>query len=156
MVEKSRSQMPTDDNPSPKSYLGVTISSTFTDLQEHRAALIKILHSNGMMAVAMENDSAKLDDIIGSSLQMVGDGSAYIGIVSHRYGNVPECPVRNPNGLSITELEFDEATRLHRPILLFVMGEDHPITKKDVETDPVLIQKLAAFLKKARSHLINA
>ena len=143
--------MPSPASHAPNQYPGVTISSTFKDLKEHRAALIKIIKGNCMTDVAMENDSAKLDDIIGSSLQMVRDGSAYIGIVSHRYGNVPQCPDRNPNGLSITELEFDEATRLHRPILLFVMGEDHPVLKKDVETDPVLIQKLAAFLEKPRS-----
>jgi len=43
-------------------------------------------------------------------------------------------PARNPDGLSITELEFNEAMQLDRPILLFVMGDDHPVKKADVET----------------------
>ena len=36
-----------DDLPPPKHYLGVTVSSTFTDLKEHRAALIKAIKAYG-------------------------------------------------------------------------------------------------------------
>src|SRR5437868_5670832 len=104
----------------------VTVSSTFKDLQEHRAALIKCINAHGLSDVAMENDSARLVDVIESSLQMVRDGSAYVGIISLNYGQTPQCPIRNPDGLSITELEFNEAVRLKRPILLFIMGDDHP------------------------------
>ena len=58
----------------------------------------------------MEHDSAKPDgDVVDSSLQMVRDGSAYIGVISHKYGQIPECAKRNPDGLSLTELEFNEA-----------------------------------------------
>jgi hypothetical protein len=96
-----------DDHPPPKLFQGVTISSTFTDLKEHRAALIKAINVYGLTDVAMENDYAKHMDVIDSSLQMVRDGSAYIGIISGRYGQIPKCPDRNPLGLSITELEFN-------------------------------------------------
>jgi len=34
----------------------------------------------------MENSCAKAIDVIDSSLQMVQDGSAYIGVISHKYG----------------------------------------------------------------------
>jgi hypothetical protein len=119
------------------------VSSTFTDLQKHRAALINAINSEGLKAVAMENDSAKLVDVIESSLQMVRDASAYIGLISHKYGQTPD-------NLSLTELEFNEAQDQNRPILLFIMGPDHPVRPRDVETDPARIAKLNAFRERAK------
>lgn len=142
--------MSIDNNFLPKQFLGVTISSTFTDLEDHRAAVVKAIKSHGMTDVAMENDSAKLLDVIDSSLQMVRDGSAYIGIISKKYGQVPECPRRNPENLSITELEFNEAQRLNRPVILFIMGKMHLITEDDIEPDPVKKEKLKAFTERAK------
>ena len=119
-----------DTNPAPRQYRGVMISSTFTDLEQHRAALIDAIKGQGLADVAMENDSAKPDvDVIDSSLRMVRDASAYIGVISRKYGQTPECPIRNPGKLSITELEFNEAQRLGRPVLLFIMGNKHPLMR---------------------------
>src|SRR4051812_43778852 len=121
----------------PVSYKGVMVSSTFTDLVQHRKALIKAINGQKLKAISMESDAAlPAIDLIDSSLQMVRDASAYIGVISHKYGQTPECPERNPNRRSITELEFNEARRLGRPILLFIMGEDHEVKKGGVETDP--------------------
>src|ERR1039458_7836790 len=143
--------MPDDTHPVPRRYLGVMLSSTFTDLKEHRAALIKAIKGQGLTDVAMENDSAKPDvDVIDSSLQMVRDASAYIGVISRKYGQTPLCPARNPNQLSITELEFNEAQRLGRPILLFIMGDKHLLREADVETDPGQKEKLNAFRERAK------
>src|ERR1035441_1168718 len=143
--------MPDDTHPVPRRYLGVMLSSTFTDLKEHRAALIKAIKGQGLTDVAMENDSAKPDvDVIDSSLQMVRDASAYIGVISRKYGQTPLCPARNPNQLSITELEFNEAQRLGRPILLFIMGDKHLLREADVETDPGKKEKLNAFRERAK------
>jgi tetratricopeptide (TPR) repeat protein len=142
--------MPSDSN-SPRQYQGVMISSTFTDLERHRAALINAVNGQGLHHVAMENDSAKADvDVIDSSLQMVRDAAAYVGLISHKYGQMPVCPDRNPQELSITELEFNEAERLERPILLFIMGDNHPVRKGDVETSAARIEKLNAFREGAK------
>jgi len=140
--------MTADDHPPSRRYHGVTVSSTFTDLKDHRAALIKAINDYGLKPVAMENDSAKLVDVLDSSLQMVRDGSAYIGIISKKYGLIPKCPKRNPENLSITELEFNEALRLGRPTLLFIMG-NHPVLAEDVETNARRIKKLDAFRERA-------
>ena len=68
-----------DTNPAPRLIPGVMISSTFTDLKEHRAALVDALKGQGLTDRAMENDTAKpVVDVIDSSLQMVRDASAYI------------------------------------------------------------------------------
>src|SRR5271155_1596753 len=135
----------------PRLYHGVMISSTFTDLEHHRVALIKALRGEGLTDVAMENDSAKPDvDVVDSSLQMVRDASAYMMLISHKYGQTPVCPDRNPQKLSITELEFDEAQHLSRPTLLFIMAENHPLTKKDVEPNAAKERKLNAFRERAK------
>ena len=135
----------------PVNILGVTVSSTFTDLKTHRTAVIKALEGQELFPFAMENDSAKLIDVIESSLQMVRKGAAYIGIFTHKYGQVPDDAERNPDNLSITELEFNEAQHLGRPILLFLMSDDHEIKPKDIELDPIKRDKLTAFKTRAKN-----
>jgi hypothetical protein len=137
--------MANDNNPAPRLHHGVMLSSTFTDLEQHRAALIKAINGQGLTAVAMENDSAKYVDLIESSLQMVRNASAFIGVISRKYGQTP-----HPDGLSITELEFNEAMRLDRPILLFIMGAKHLLREEDIETDPAKKVKLNAFRERAK------
>lgn len=135
----------------PRSFLGVTVSSTFTDLERHRSALIRIIAGFGLKSIAMEDDSAKpRGDVLDSSLQMVRDGAAYVGLIGHKYGQVPACPRRNPRELSITQLEFNEAERLKRPILLFIAGENHAVRPSDVDVDPEKRKKLADFRDSAK------
>lgn len=137
-------------NYQPLSVPQVMVSSTFTDLHEHRAALISSIHNHKLHANVMENDSARLVDIIDSSFQMVRASAAYIGVISLKYGQTPECPKRNSGQLSITELEFNEAQRLGRPILLYIMDDDHPVKKSDIEKDPEKETKLNAFRERAK------
>jgi hypothetical protein len=82
---------------------------------------------------------------------MVQDASAYIGVISRKYGQTPKCPKRNPGNVSITELEFNEAQRLNRPILLFIMGEKHPVIEADVEANATKKRKLRAFRERAKN-----
>jgi len=140
-----------DTNPAPRLVHQVMISSTFTDLKEHRAALIDALRGQGLADIAMENDSAKPDvDVIDSSLRMVRDASAYTLVISHKYGQTPADPQRNPDSLSLTELEFNEAQRLGWPILLFIMDAAHPVQVADVELDTAKREKLNAFRERAK------
>lgn len=132
-------------------YKGVMVSSTFTDLKEHRAALIKAIDDQEMKAVGMENNPVEpVIDVIGSSLNMVRKASAYIGVISHKYGTIHPDRVRNPDGLSLTELEFNEAQRLNRPILLFIMGEEHDVKLRDIEQDTEKREKLNKFRENAK------
>ena len=129
------------------------VSSTFTDLKNHRAALIKAIHAYKLHANVIENDSARLINVIDSSLEKVEESMAYIGVVSLKYGQTPECRTRNPGKLSITELEFTKAHNLGLPILLFVMHDGHGVKKADIETDPEKETKLNAFRERAKKAL---
>jgi hypothetical protein len=126
------------------------VSSTFTDLEDHRAALIKAIDSQGLKAVDMENDSAKPIDVIESSLQMVRTSSAYVCVIGRKYGQMPASPEQNPANLSITELEFDEATHIGIPILLFIMGDQHLLREADMEANGRKKRKLNAFRERAK------
>lgn len=133
----------------PKAVDQVMVSSTFTDLEEHRAALIDAINRYGLHPKVMEYSGASARSVVDASLDMVRDSAGYICLISYRYGQIPDCPDRNPNGKSITELEFDEALRLDRPILLFIM-DNHPVLPKHIETDPDKIVKLNAFRERAK------
>ncbi|MHC4234754.1 MAG: DUF4062 domain-containing protein, partial [Planctomycetota bacterium] len=135
----------------PATYKGVMVSSTFTDLEQHRAALMTALRREELFAIGMEEYvPTPEDDVISSSLNMVRKGSAYVGLISHRCGQVPECAERNPHEYSICRLEFEEAQNLGLPTLVFIMGADHPVKAGDVETDSEKCKKLEGYRKRAR------
>ena len=142
---------------SPIQFKGVMVSCTFTNLIDHRAALIRAINSQSLKAITMENDSAKpAGDVIDSSLHMVSESSAYVGVISHKYGQIPECPVRNPERLSLTELEFNEARRLKLPVLLFIMGAEHEVKPRYVENDKEKLDKLKKFRENAKRLKANS
>lgn len=142
--------MPSKSRNHPRAVPQVMVSSTYTDLKRHREALIAAIDGHGLHPRVMEHDSAKLADVIDSSLQMVRDSAAYILLISFKYGQTPECTKRNPKKLSITELEFNEAQRLGRPTLLFIMGEDHDVKARDIEQDAEKKVKLDSFRERAK------
>ena len=124
----------------------VMVSSTFRDLREHREEAIDAIHRLGFHAVGMEFDSSKAGkDIIDSSYEMVDKAVAYVGILSHRYGGVPEDAKRNPEQRSITELEYRRARDRDIPIYMFLMSDTHPLLKRDVEPSETSAKKLAAL-----------
>lgn len=138
--------MQTDHASSPR----VMVSSTGTDLKEHRDVMRMVIDGRQLHAYGMDNNSESLtEDLIASSVNMVGKVAAYVLIIGRRYGQTFKCN-RNPNGLSLTELEFDEACRLQLPMLVFLMGSDHKIPESSFESDPDKRRQLEAFRNKAR------
>jgi hypothetical protein len=127
------------------------VSSTFSDLEQHRAALINAISGQRLHPLAMEQDAAlPAGTVIDSSLTKVRDAAAYVGVISRRYGQVPEDDKLNPERLSLTQLEFREAQRLGRPILIFIMSKQHPVVEDAVELDPDKRSKLEAFREEVK------
>lgn len=123
---------------STKRRLDVMLSSTSRDLPDHREqatnGILRLKHL-GMYPVIMETLGASLDDAISASLKMVDEAEIYVGIFAHRYGYIPD-DVRNPNKISITEMEYRRAMERKMPVLIFLMSDDHPLpaTVKDLST----------------------
>jgi tetratricopeptide (TPR) repeat protein len=135
----------------------VMVSSTYSDLVEHRKAVIDALVRLGFFPIGMEFDSSKAGkDIIASSMEMVAKSQAYVGIVSHRYGGVPEDAERNPHKLSITELEYREALKSGIPVYMFLMSDEHPVKPAGFEMVAAYRKKLQALKDDARLRSICA
>jgi tetratricopeptide (TPR) repeat protein len=106
----------------------VMISSTINDLPEHRKEVMDACLRQGMFPIMMEHLPASDDEAIRASLKMVDDADIYVGIFAHRYGYVPKS-----YDISVTEMEYNRAVERKIPRCIFVMDEEHPIKKTDVE-----------------------
>ncbi|MCB9450850.1 MAG: DUF4062 domain-containing protein [Anaerolineaceae bacterium] len=115
--------------------LDVMISSTSRDLPLHRERATRVVLKRGLYPRVMESLPAADRDAITVSLDMVNEAEIYVGIFGRRYGHIPDDP-RNPDGISITEMEYRRALERGIPVLCFVMSDDHPApaTVKELET----------------------
>jgi hypothetical protein len=126
--------------------LQVFLSSTTHDLPTHRAACLDAIgRVQNCHVLAIEHATASGDDVSSFALQLVDRADIYIGIFGHRYGYVPADPQRNPQGLSVTELEYHRAVERGIPCLIFLMHEAHPVLSRDIERDPIQARKLDAM-----------
>lgn len=100
----------------------IYVSSTFTDLKEHRAAVIRALRRIQKGVIAMEDAAARNARPLDQCLADVESCDAYVGIFAHRYGYIP--PHDNPERKAITELEYRHATKLEKPRLIFLLKEE--------------------------------
>lgn len=143
--------MPKETPATPQLYKGVMVSSTFLDLREHREQLMQALRKQQLFPIVMEEYvlDAGDDGVVSPSLKMVADASAYVGLISRRYGQVVEHE-QNPHGHSVSRMEFEEAQRLGLPTLIFIMGEDHLVRERDVESDPDKKRKLEEYRERAK------
>jgi hypothetical protein len=140
-----------------KAIYSVMVSSTYTELAEHRQALREAMPGLRLLPVAMEYDAALPNhDLIDASLAKVDESDAYVGLISYRYGQRPESENRNPNGLSLTELEFRRAVERGIPICMFIMHGDHPVPRQEVGKERGVKKKLESFIRLAKKDRIYA
>jgi len=102
----------------------IYLSSTYDDLKDYRAAVFEALRKAGYEVLAMEDYVATDRRPVEKCLTDVAEADIYVGLFAFRYGYVPPAEHSNPDGLSITELEFRHAERRRIPCLVFVMAEE--------------------------------
>lgn len=122
----------------------IFVSSTFTDLAETRSAVMDSIQRMNQFPVGMEQFSADDDEqwqIIQETIQQT---DYYICIIGHRYGTVGK------DGLSYTEREWNYAKELAIPIMTFVRERNAATTPQERELDSKLMEKLDAFIHKAK------
>ncbi len=130
--------------PTMSEQIRVMISSTARDLPRHRE---KVMDACMRLQVfypdMMENLTATDPNALEISLAIADRANVYIGIIGFRYGYVPD-----GNVISVTEAEYNRASELNTPRLIFLMSDQHPVMAGDVETG-----EGAEKLKKFRERL---
>ncbi|HLV35591.1 MAG TPA: DUF4062 domain-containing protein, partial [Spirillospora sp.] len=138
------------------SHRDVFISSTTRDLEAHRQVTRDAVWRANLFPLMMERDVATMEDPVDYSLGLVEDAEIYIGIFALRYGYVPDDPRRNPEALSITELEYRHAIRLGLPMLIFIMDDEHMVKAGHIETEPDKLAKLNRLKEELRArHVVG-
>jgi tetratricopeptide (TPR) repeat protein len=99
----------------------IYISSTYGDLREHREQVYRALRELGHDVVAMEHYVATDQRPLAKCLEDVAASQLYVGIFAHRFGYIPDQD--NPEGRSITELEYRHAHAHGIPRLVFLLDE---------------------------------
>ena len=111
----------------------VYLSSTFIDLEDHRAA-VKIALERARVAIeCMEKYSASDERPKNKCLKDVADCDHYVLILAWRYGYQPTDD--NPEQLSITQMEYEEAIRLDKKPLVFLLDTDYDWKRKFTDPD---------------------
>jgi hypothetical protein len=128
----------------------VFVSSTFLDLAEHRSQIMEQIQRRDLFFRGMEYFGAGSKVPAARYVQeQVRKSDVYLGVYALRYGSIdPE------TGLSMTELEYDEAVRLKMPRLCYVARRDASIHVSDVESDPEKMEKLQRFLTKVKGDVV--
>lgn len=107
------------------------ISSTIADLREYREQARSACEQAGFTPYLAENFAADNVNLLDASLKAVEDADVFLCILGRRYGYVP-----GGSDTSITEMEFNHATRLNKPILVFAIHDDSAVRMRDLEGPP--------------------
>ncbi|MFM9102103.1 MAG: DUF4062 domain-containing protein, partial [Cyanobium sp.] len=103
----------------------------------------------GHRIVDMADFSAEDKKSADVCVRRLSQADVYVGIIGLRYGS----PVRDQPEVSYTELEFNTATKLEMPRLLFLLDEgsnEHGIPIRNLY-DTEYVQQQAAFRRRIRN-----
>jgi hypothetical protein len=114
----------------------VFLSSTYLDLIEHRKAVVNALRTMGEDVEHMEIFGARDEEPTEASLEELEKCTVLVGVYAYRYGTVPE-----GTKTSVTEQEYLYATKLGIPILVFVVDENHPWSRKLMDKSLTKVEK---------------
>ncbi len=133
----------------------IYVSSTFSDLTEYRANVSLALKRLGHEDVAMEYYVSEDKRPLERSLSDVESCDVYVGIFAFRYGHIPR--ENNPEGRSITELEYRKARDNGIPCLVFLLSEDAPWpkSKQDKGDAADKIESLRQEIIGSERHVVN-
>ncbi len=129
----------------------VYISSTYEDLASCREKVDRTLRGLGHTVVAMEDYVAREQPPLERVVEDVGASDLYVGIVAWRYGFIPG--EGNPEGRSITELEYRAAGNAGVERLMFLLADNATWPVGDVDTGPARerVERFRGEVKETRS-----
>lgn len=124
----------------------IFISSTYTDLQLERQAVLQSVLKLRHIPVGMEHFVASNEEQFNYIKRILDETDYYIVIIGNRYGSQAD------DGISYTEKEFDYAVSLEIPVIACIHSnpDSLPINKSDIGL--VARQKLNEFRNKVMDH----
>ena len=126
----------------PRPAYRVFISSTSDDMREFRDAAIKAMQMAEAIPLGMERFTASVEPVIERCYEEIEKCQFFVAIVGFRYGSIYA-----ESGLSYSELEFNKAEELGKPILVFMREGTIDPSKMDLED----FTKLTAFKKRLQN-----
>lgn len=130
-------------------HINVFVSSTYEDLIEYRRVVSDVLVELEFYPVMMEYWPAMDVHAVEKCMREIDKSSIYIGIFAHRYGYCPE-----GSNISITEMEFERATKKGLTRLCFMVDQSEPWPPEYIEDEPGK-SKLHAFRSKINGNLLR-
>jgi len=127
----------------------IFISSTYSDLIEHRKKTAEAIERLGQQGIRMEVFGARSEDATEVSLDEINQAELFVGIYAHRYGYIPQGSEQ-----SITEMEYHYAAEHKKPLFCFIVDDDYPWRPAFIETEPAR-RRLSAFKEKVKTTVVR-
>jgi hypothetical protein len=125
----------------------VFLSSTFRDLRDERQAALEAILELGHFPAGMEAFPAADATPWELIETIIADSDYYVLIVGGKYGST------GPDGISYTEMEFNLAEKLKKPILAFIHGESDQIPAGKTELEPEARRRLQSFRERVAKRI---
>lgn len=130
--------------------LQVFISSTYTDLIEERQAAVAAVLKAGHIPAGMELFSAGDRSQLETIRSWIEQSDVYMLILGGRYGTIEP-----DSGLSYTELEFNYAVELGKPLFAVVISEDGLNKKLQAKGAEVIERIHGALLRDFKAKVLS-
>ncbi len=127
----------------------VFVSSTYDDLIEERKAISTALLESDCIPAGMELFPAANASSWSIIKRVIEESDYYLLILAGRYGSFPKSKSRNKTGY--TEMEFDYATKLKKPIIALIHNDIGKISSAKVESTSAGKKRLEKFTEKVKS-----
>src|SRR5690242_6540 len=109
----------------------VFLSSTFSDLKEHRRAVQDAIKLLGAVDVSMEEFGARDQRPAAECERIVKEESdLFVGIYAHRYGFVPD-----GSDISISEIEYRAASQAALPRFIYIIDENERVLPAHIDNE---------------------
>lgn len=127
----------------------VFVSSTYEDLQEERKEVMQALLELDCIPAGMELFPASNDDQWTLIKRVIDDCDYYLLIIGGRYGST------NEDGKSYTQMEFEYALEVGKPIISFLPKNPQMIPTGKCDIDAEKKEKLEKFKELTKKKMIK-